>query len=573
MKKLKIVAGITVPIAMTFLWIFLYNSDLFGSRQSESNNSLPVGKNSSKNTQDNSKKQKSKADALQNNLSGKSGALDSDLDDISTPASERFEKAIARDFAKHKIIPAEKCSDETFCRRVFIDLIGTLPTAEEAQKFLDDKSSDKREKLINELLNRKEFAWYWSLKWCDHLRVKSEFPIKLWPNAVACYSTWITHAIEANMPYDKFARALLTTSGSNFRKPPVNFYRAIQQKTPVGISNAVTLTFMGTSLKYFPKETQTKIIEFFSRVKYKSTVEWKEEIVINNPAPINDATLTLPDNSKVSAGAFDDRRILFANWLINKKNPWFAKAAVNRIWFWVFGRGLLNPPNNSTLRNPPIHSRVLKFLEKEFIRSGYDQKYIIKLIVNCSIYQQSWQPKDTPARAKHFFAAYPIRRLDAEVLIDAINQLTGSTEKYYSIVPEPFTFIPESNRTIQLQDGTITSEFLNMFGRPSRDTGLLTERNNKPSISQQLFMLNSTTLATKIQKSEKIKQLVRNRTRDVDSQIEKIFLTILSRKPNVKELKKIKKYLSQNGRRRARRNALIDIIWALMNTKEFLYRH
>ena len=583
MKKSKFIVGTLVLVVIAGSIILLYGSGLFGSSQVSPRSAASQAAKENKATQNSKVKvaqsadqQKSNDNIIDKEVLARTKAIklaEEFIADLTNSAADRFEKAIVLDFDKHKLIKTLRCRDDVFCRRVYIDLIGTLPTAEEAADFIDNRSPDKRQKLIDALLQRKEFAWYWSLKWCDHLRIKSEFPIKLWPNAVACYSTWVTHALEKNMPYDKFARALLTTSGSNFREPPVNFYRAIQQKTPAGISDAVTLTFMGTSLKNFPKATQKNIQKFFSRVKYKKTVEWKEEIVINNPAPVRAKKLTFPDGSKVQANPFDDRRILFANWLITKENKWFATAAVNRIWFWIFEKGLINPPDNCNKKQGAIHARILKFLTTEFVRTGYDSKHIIRLIVNSSLYQQSWKPIDTAGRAKTFLAAYPVRRLDAEVIIDAINQITGSTEKYFSIVPEPFTFIPESHRTIQLQDGTITSEFLNMFGRPSRDTGLLTERNNKPSISQQLFMLNSTTLGTKINRSKKLKAILRDRSLSRNSKIEKLYLTILSRRPTTEELKKVNEHFKQGRSVGSRKDAFLDIVWALLNTREFLYRH
>ena len=482
-------------------------------------------------------------------------------------------KIIDSETAEKKVTLAPKCSDEIFCRRIYLDLAGTLPTPEQATSFFENSSPDKRAKLINQILESKEFAWYWSLKWGDHLRIKSEFPIKLWPNAVAAYSTWVTHAIEKNMPYDKFARALLTTSGSNFRKPAVNFYRAIQLRTPHGIAGAVSLTFLGCDLKNLTHAQQKNLTQFFTRVKYKSTSEWKEEIVFNDPAPVKKMVLTLPDGSQVTPGTFEDRREVFANWLTKKQNRFFARSAVNRIWFWIFGKGLIHPADNCSLANPPVYPKILRYLETEFIRSGYDRKHLIRLIVNSKIYNQSAVPVEPVRKAKYFFASYPVRRLDAEIIIDAINQITGSHEKYMSIVPEPFTFIPTDRRTIQLADGSITSEFLNMFGRPNRDTGKLSERNNKPSISQQLFMLNSTTLANKIKKSKKLSAIIRGRKYKVDEKIDQLYLLILSREPTSQEKNYLRAYLKKARKGRGKFDAAVDIVWALMNTKEFLYRH
>ncbi|HPP52167.1 MAG TPA: DUF1549 domain-containing protein, partial [Thermoguttaceae bacterium] len=193
------------------------------------------------------------------------------------------------------IQPARLCSDEVFLRRVYLDVIGTLPTAEEAKQFLDDPNPRKREALIDRLLEREEFADYWAMKWGDLLRIKAEFPINLWPNAAQAYHRWVRAAIRDNMPYDRFVRELLTANGSNFRVPQVNFYRAVQSKDPQTIAQAVALTFMGTRADKWPKEQLAGMAVFFSRISYKPTGEWKEEIVAFDPekliAPAQPPTL------------------------------------------------------------------------------------------------------------------------------------------------------------------------------------------------------------------------------------------------------------------------------------------
>ena len=191
---------------------------------------------------------------------------------------------VMKTLQKHGIEPANLCSDAVFIRRVYLDVIGTLPEPQVVRKFLQDRSSRKRAALIHALLKRDEFADYWSLKWCDLLRVKAEFPINLWPNAVQAYHRWIRDCLRQNMPYDKFAHELLTSSGSNFRVPQVNFYRAIQGQELSAIARAVALTFMGVRLDQWPEARRSGMEAFFSRVAYKGTAEWKEEIVYLDPA-------------------------------------------------------------------------------------------------------------------------------------------------------------------------------------------------------------------------------------------------------------------------------------------------
>ncbi|MCK5805295.1 MAG: DUF1549 domain-containing protein, partial [Lentisphaeria bacterium] len=189
------------------------------------------------------------------------------------------DKPVLAALRKKGIEPAHLCSDAVFLRRVYVDAIGVLPQSEEVGAFLASKRADKRARLIEDLLKRDEFNDYWTLKWCDLLRVKAEFPINLWPNGVQAYYRWIREAVKSDMPLDRFARELLTSSGSNFRVPPVNFYRAVQSRDSGGISDAVALTLMGTRLQSWPESSRSDMAVFFSRVVYKKTAEWKEEIV------------------------------------------------------------------------------------------------------------------------------------------------------------------------------------------------------------------------------------------------------------------------------------------------------
>ena len=233
------------------------------------------------------------------------------------------------------IQPANNTPDTVFMRRVYLDTIGTLPTEAEVLAFLNDRSPDKRDGLIEKLLARDEFADYWAMKWCDLLRVKSEFPINLWPNAVQAYDHWIRASLRQNLPYDRFARELLTSNGSNFRVAQVNFYRAVQSKEPATLAQAVALTFMGVRADKWPSDKLGSMAAFFSQVGYKATAEWKEEIVFFDPGKAGAQIPTLfPDGTKAVLAPDQDPRELFANWLITPKNPWFTRNIANRVWSW-----------------------------------------------------------------------------------------------------------------------------------------------------------------------------------------------------------------------------------------------
>ncbi len=492
------------------------------------------------------------------------------------------------------IEPARPCSDAVFLRRAYLDVIGTLPTVDEARAFLTDKDPDKRDKLIDALLQRPEFADFWAMKWSDLLRVKAEFPINLWPNAAQAYHRWIRNAIRTNMPYDRFVRELLTSSGSNFRVPQVNFYRAMQSRDPKGIARSVALTFMGTRVDHWPEERLAGMAAFFVKVAYKPTGEWKEEIVIFDPlktvlpqaadkptgtqaaektalgkkpgqknaaqkkgskerivpAPVPQPVF--PDGTPVEIPWHQDPRVVFADWLIRPDNPWFTRNIVNRIWYWLMGRGIIHEPDDIRPDNPPSNPELLDYLAAELVQSNYDLKHIYRLILKSSTYQLSPIPRSQDPRAAVHFASYTVRRLEAEVIIDALNQITGTTESYSSIIPEPYTFIPENCRAIALPDGSITSSFLELFGRPPRDTGLESERNNRITAAQRLHLLNSSHVRDKLRNGPALRKLLQE-----GNATENLYLAILSRFPAEGE----------GG------PAGETLAWTLINTTEFLFRH
>jgi len=504
-------------------------------------------------------------------LSADAGIVRPFESDRTVVPGNRIDDLVLTTLRERGIEPANLCSDEVFIRRVYLDVTGTLPHPRAVRRFLQNRRPGKRAALIDALLARNEFADYWALKWCDLLRVKAEFPINLWPNAVQAYHRWIRDSIKENKPYDEFVRELLTSSGSNFRVPPVNFYRAIQGHKPSAIASAVALTFMGTRIQNWPEARRAGMEAFFSRVAYKGTAEWKEEIVYLDPAPTDPLEAVFPDGVTVRIPAGEDPRRVFADWLIAPDNPWFARNIVNRVWCWLLGRGIIHEPDDIRPDNPPVHPALLAYLEKELVRADYDLRHIYRLILNSRTYQQSSIPQSDHPDAEILFAHYPVRRLDAEVLIDALCWIFGPSESYSSAIPEPFTFIPNSQRTVMLADGSITSQFLEMFGRPARDTGLESERNNEPTDAQRLHLLNSSHIQQKIERSWWLRQLMRTSKGNARLLINAMYLKILSRYPTQTEIAEIEEYARTSGLEA--QQAVNDLAWALINTKEFLYRH
>jgi hypothetical protein len=530
----------------------------------------------------------------------------------------RLDKLVFAELARLKVHPV-LCSDAVFVRRAYLDVTGTLPTAKEARDFIQDPDTrNKRRLLIDRLLELPEFADYSAMRWGDILRIKAEFPVNLWPNAAQAYHRWVRASIAENKPYDKFARELLTSSGSNFRVGPVNFFRAVQNRTPEGIATSVALVFMGTRVASWPPDRLAGMAAFYSQLGYKPTAEWKEEDVFwdplgasrtpGNTAPGRDAIAPVkppanaakppepppqspavsapaipvsapafPDGKKVKLASDRDPREVFADWLITPKNPWFTRAIANRVWYWL-SRGIIHEPDDIRPDNPPGNPALLAYLEKELIKGHYDLKGFYRLILNSETYQLSSIPRLEDPKAEANFTGYRVRRMDAEVLIDAIDQITGTTDLYTSPIPEPFTYIPEDKPAVALPDGSITSPFLALFGRPARATGMENERDHKPLPAQQLYLLNSSHIQRKIDQGPKLKALLAP-GRKTPEIIDELYLTILSRFPTPEEAKTAELYSSFRtaGRPGApaakRREDWVDIAWSLINSTEFRYRH
>ncbi len=459
------------------------------------------------------------------------------------------------DFYGNKDLKNHICTDEVFIRRTYLSLTGRMPKSEIAEQFLLSKSPDKRTVLIDQLLEKEEYARYFVMRWGDILRIKSEFPSNMWPNGVQAYNRWLFERIQSNMPYDTFVKELLLSTGSDFRSAAVNFYRAFPKRTSENIYNNINLLFLGN------REPADDGKICFSQIKYKTTKEWKEEIVyVDYHQKPTANSIKMSDGKAISLIDGDDWRISYVNWLTDKENKRFASVMVNRIWFWLMGKGIVNEPDNWSLQNPPSNPELLNFLTHKFISDNFNVKSLIKTILNSTVFQSKVSPD----------GFYEPQRLLSEVIVDGIAEVTGIPDEYRSRVPEPFTIYPTGTTAIELGDATVSSSALELFGRASRDVSLENQHVNKLTSRQLLYLMNSYQLEDKIRKSPLLSQICKNNT-DRSEILKRITLLTLSRFPTEKEKILFNDYAEKNNI--SNRDLAFDIMWTEINSYEFLYNH
>ena len=477
------------------------------------------------------------------------------------------DKALAADWKNKSLLPVTEASDSLLVRRLYLDLTGRIPPVEDAKSFVYSHDAGKYEKLVDELLKSPDYVAYWGMHWGDVLRIKSEFPINLWPNAVYIYQRRVEAFLKDNEPYHKFVRSLLLAQGSNFRNAEANFYRAHADRSPAGIAKNVLLTLCGIRMENLPEKDQKLFANIFEEIGFKSTKEWKEEIVFLKSCPARE--IMLPNGKKMKVPAGREARRILAGFLTGtaEGKRMLAEALVNRTWYWFFGCGII--PAGDDRNGKPVNPELLKILTDQLIASNFDFRKLCRTIVCSAAYRSaSFQGKDTVAR-NAAFAAYPIRRLEAEVLDDAITALSGQPSKYSSVIPEPFTFLPADLRTVSIADGSISSSFLILFGRPSRDAGLMAERNNSINAKQRLFLYNSGALYRRVCQIMRRNEF--NRL-SFTAKVDMLYWMFYSRPPTSRERALIEKRYNERAPK-LRWNMQNDLAWIMVNSAEFLHRH
>jgi len=483
------------------------------------------------------------------------------------------------------IQPSGEVSDATFLRRVFLDTAGILPTAEEVEQFLADKSADKRAKLIDALLERDEYVDYWAYKWSDLLLVSSR---KLRPTATRAFYNWIRESVQENKPWDQFAKDIFTGTGSTRQNGALNYY--VLHKDPIDLTENVTQAFLGQRLTCarchnHPLEKWTQkqyyqMANLFSRVGVKNGDDPSESIVfaktsgdINHPRLLRPMQPTPLDGESMPLDADADRRAHFAKWLTSPKNQMFARNVVNRIWGTLMGKGLADPIDDVRATNPASNEELFAAVTKDYVEHGFDNKRLIRTILNSAAYQRSADANATNKDDNRFYSKYVIRRLPAEVMLDATSQVLG--------VPTPFAGFPAGTRALQLPDSQVASQFLTVFGRPARMICDASERSSDPSIGQALHIINGDTLNKKLSNPEGYISLLLRLGLSDPRIIEHMTLSAFGRYPTDDERQQLAKALGEarlpkgtvEQQKDARRQALEDMVWAMLTSKEFLFNH
>ncbi|MDP6930690.1 MAG: DUF1549 domain-containing protein [Planctomycetota bacterium] len=494
---------------------------------------------------------------------------------LAWPASIRahnyIDDAIHAKLAKLRLLPVGLCDDSSFIRRAYLDILNFLPTVEETRKFLADTSKDKRAKLVDHLLTRPEFPDVWAMQWAEILKVESR---TLEGKGMHAYTNWLKAAFRKNQPIDQIVKELLTGVGGSFESPPVNFY--IAERAPQQRAEAVAQLFMGIRLQCaqchnHPFERWTMddyygFAAFFTQIGNKRGEDPRETIIYNRRGgEVNNLRTGRPNAPKFLGGSVPtikpgvDRRQVLADWLTTSENPWFAKNIANRVFARFFGRGIVDPPDDVRVSNPPSHPFLHDLLGQKLVGYNFDVRQLIRDICASRSYQlaMSTEPSVTET-----FAAMNTRRLTAEQLLDAISQVAG--------VPTKYRGLPLGARATNVGDAAPGNRFLDLFGRPRRTTTSSCERRNDPSLGQVLHLINGTTIANKLGSG---KGLLRKRLAaktPAKKLLTEVWLAAYSREPRPEEAEKILATITEGKGDTA---VWEDTLWAVLNSKEFLFNH
>ena len=494
-----------------------------------------------------------------------------------SPKHNYVDELVIKKLQSLNIAPSGQANDNEFMRRAYLDAAGILPSAQEVNDFLNDTSSDKRAKLINALLDREEYVDYWTNKWDDLLLVST---LKINNNAMWSFHNWIRRNIQTNKPWDKFVREIITASGNTLENGAANYF--VIHKEPTDLNESLSQAFLGMSITCarchnhpLEKWTQKQYFEManlFGRVALKNGVRAGDVSVYTSPT----GEVVLPRLNKPlpprpldgAAISFEgtDRRAHLANWLTSPDNPYFARSVVNRIWKNFMGRGLVEAVDDMRATNPPSNEELLTALTKDFIVHKFDTKYLIRTIMNSASYQRASEANTTNAKDEKYYSKYIIKRLPAEVMLDALSQVTN--------VPTMFPDFANGTRAIQLPDSRLNQYFLKVFGKPPRVATCECERSSEPTVQQALHIINGETLNQKLRAPGGFVDNVVKLGLPDEMIVEHLYLSAFARKPSEKETTNLVAVLkASRADGMARRQAVEDVVWAVLTSKEFLFNH
>ena len=494
------------------------------------------------------------------------------------PSDSLIDRAVFAKLNRMRIAPSEVCTDGEFIRRVFLDAAGILPAPAEVEAFGADETAGKRAKLVDRLLTRPEFHDFWTLKFADILRANARL---IQSKGTYVFTRWIKSQLEQNTPMDRFVRALLTADGSTFKNPAANYYRI--SRDPESSVETTAQLFLGVRIQCakchnhpFERWTQDDyygFAAFFARVRQKQGPLPDDEVIFS----AHEGDVRQPRTGRVmkpkalggpvlddrgDADADTDRRARLAAWLTGPDNPFFARSLVNRVWFHLMGRGIVEPVDDFRDSNPPSNDELLDGLTAAFVQSRFDLKALIRTILTSRTYQLSARTNGLNADDTLYFSHAYTRLLPAEVLLDAISTVTGTAT--------PFDGLPKGARATQIADGKLDNPFLKTFGRPARELACECERESDSNLSQALQLIGGATVNGKLRDDAgRMARLAASKATP-EAIARELYQVALSRAPNSSELAAAGKHLSGTP---DRRQAIEDLGWVLINSKEFLFRH
>jgi hypothetical protein len=490
------------------------------------------------------------------------------------PDDNAIDRAVFAKLNRMRIAPSELCTDREFIRRIYLDVLGVLPTPEEVCQFLADLPNARRNNVIDQLLYRPEFYDFWALKFADVLRSNGRL---IQTKGAYVFHRWIRECLERNLPMDQLVRELLTSDGSTFKNPATNYYR-ISRDPETAVETTAQL-FLGVRIQCakchnhpFERWTQDDyygFAAFFSQIgRKKGNLPEEEVVYATGSGDVSQPRTGRKMKPKALGGpilddpATKDRRVRLSTWLADAKNPFFAKSLVNRIWFHLMGRGIVEPVDDFRDSNPACNDELLDVLTSDFIRNGYDLKKLIRSIVQSRTYQLNATASPLNAEDSLYFSHAQTRLLPAEVLLDAISTVTATTTA--------FDGLPRGARATQIPDGKMENPFLKTFGRPARELACECERESDSNLSQALQLIGGATVNGKLRDDNGRMARLAKSGASPEQVTRELYAVALSRDPSSSELAAATKHLSSA---KDFRQAIEDLGWVLINSKEFLFRH